>query len=109
MGEQVEALEDHSGDAPEVVQAGLVRQFPAGNNVSPADRDLALSGGLEVVQAPQERALARAGWPDDRDDFARVHRQIHIREHPGGAVALAESGNLDLAGVHGAGSFCAKA
>jgi hypothetical protein len=43
-----------------------------------AQRDLAGADRLDAGDQVEERALAAAGWPDDRDEVARVGGQRDV-------------------------------
>ena len=93
--EQVEALEHHAdvlaleGDflLPQLVQ--LVATLPVPDehavDVQPPGVDL-----LEVVDAAQQRRLARAGRPDQAEHLALLHLEVDAVEHPQAAEALAD-------------------
>ena len=75
MREQVEALEDHADFLAHLVDVGLAVEHDA------VDADLAGSRLFEVIHAAQQCALARAGWPDDDDDFLLLDREVNALEH----------------------------
>ena len=62
---QIELLEHHPHLFP-VLMDGVALV----GNAAALKKDLALRGGLQQVQAPQEGGLTAAGGPDDNDDLA---------------------------------------
>ena len=101
--EQVEVLEDHAdigalpGDLPlpqlvELVAALLVADELA-VDLEPAGVDL-----LEMVDAAQQRGLARSGRADDAHDLAALHLEVDAFEHLVDAEALADPFGLDHRG-----------
>ena len=91
--EQVEVLEDHPdvdallGDLGLAQLVELVAALPVADqhavHPQPAGVDL-----LQVVDAAQERRLARAGRPDDAHHLAALDRQVDALEHLEPAEAL---------------------
>ena len=86
MREEVELLEDHArvrenlprlGSIGVLCRAVLIR---IGQELA-LDLDGARVNRLELVDAAQERALARAGRPDDREDLAAADLHIDALEH----------------------------
>ena len=75
MREQVEALEDHANFLAHLVDVGLAVEYDT------VDADLAGGRLFEVVHAAQQRALARAGRPDDDDDFLLLDCEVDALEH----------------------------
>jgi hypothetical protein len=59
----------------------LLVQRAAAVDLDVADLDPAAGGFFEEIQAAQERGLARAAGPDDRDDLTFLHLQIDAVEH----------------------------
>jgi hypothetical protein len=75
MGVEVELLEHEPDLLPE----------PAQIDLRVVDRHavymyLTIVDGLELVDAPDERAFSRPGRPADHDDFARINMEIHVIE-----------------------------
>ncbi len=62
------------------------------------DDDLAARGLLQVVDATDERGLARAGRPDDDELFALLDREVDILENVQVAKVLIQAPNLDHIG-----------
>ena len=91
--EQVEALEHHA-DAGALARDGAVVQFvqlvpdAAEADELAGDEDGAAVDALELVDAAQEGALARARRPDDADDLARRHPERDALQHLKRAEAL---------------------
>ena len=98
--EQVEALEDHpdllalAGDVALASSTSLPSCLAVADQVAvhedPAALDL-----LEMVDAADERGLARAGRPDDDDDLAPRDRQRDPLEHLEPAERFLDVGRLD--------------
>ena len=86
LHQQVEVLEDH-GDAP----AGLT-QLGGGHGVQPlaVHHDLAACGPLQQVDAPHQRALARAGHADDAVDVPILNGKGDVLErvYPSGGAGI---------------------
>ena len=68
--------------------------------VATVELDDAFIGPVQAAQDVQERALAAAGGPDDGDELAFVHGQIHAledvdprRAHPVGLMDVLGSQN----------------
>jgi hypothetical protein len=59
------------------------------------DDDLACGGRFEVVDTADERALARATWPDDGDALAAPDRKINLLEDVPLAKKLVEFAHID--------------
>src|SRR5207237_9251696 len=91
--EEIEALEDHPdlGALPGDVALGVLDELPVplavtdqvAVHLDPAGVDL-----LEVVDAADERRLARPGRADDAYDLARFHFQRNALQHILPALAL---------------------
>ncbi|MNQ84048.1 hypothetical protein D3C85_991660 [compost metagenome] len=98
--EQVERLEHHAhlaADAAHVAIAGVVAAAVvtgAGHHFT-FDFDAAFIDGLKVIQATQERALARAGRANHRHHFALFERQRHLVQHAVRAERLGDGAGLD--------------
>jgi hypothetical protein len=60
-----------------------------------SDLDQALLRFLEKVDAAKQRALARAGWTEQDDDFGGVYGEIDALEHLKVAEPLVESLHSD--------------
>ena len=52
--------------------------------------DLAAAGGLQQVDTPQQRGLARAGSADDGNNVALLDGEVNIPQNLMGAEGLAE-------------------
>ena len=78
FGQQVVELEDHAEVGVPQGVAGLGRKVV---DPLPAVIDFALVGRVERAQQVQERALARAALPDDRQKLALADAQAHAPEH----------------------------
>src|SRR5713101_2405816 len=83
--EEVEGLEHHADLGPELGEVDPV----AGDGIA-VDEDLALLDGLELVDAADERALARARGSAHHHDLARRHVEIDVLEHLHRAKPLAD-------------------
>src|SRR5699024_6390121 len=90
--EEVEALEDHA-DLPalrrdllvlEAVQPALPLRLllPVAHEVT-VDEDPARLDVLELVEAPEEGRLARAGRPEQADDLSGRDVEVDALEHLG--------------------------
>src|SRR5688500_3087903 len=94
--EQVELLEHHADARPQ--RAQLLARLAA-RHVRPqleaADLDRALVEGLEVVEAAEQRRLAAARRPDDRDRLALRHVRGDADEDLAVAVSLRERADAD--------------
>ena len=91
--EEVEALEHHADVAAlrRHLLVGEVVQVPALLAVAhevAVDPDAAAVDRLELVDAAQERRLARARRPEQADDLAAVHVEVDALEHLGAVEAL---------------------
>ncbi len=89
MREQVGGAEHHA-DGP-----AQVRQVPRRRRVAGLDRharhaDAAAGRRLELVDAAQQRALARTPGPEQRHDLAGPHRQVDVVEDHERAEPLAD-------------------
>ena len=95
MREEIDALEHHAGPAP------LRRDLPWRERVEAAlalgealklavHEDAARRNALELVDAAQERRLARARGPDGHADLARPDREIDASQRLHLAVELAD-------------------
>src|SRR5258708_18440542 len=92
MGEQVEVVEDHPQlTAPLAQLGGTERPM----QLFAADPNRAAAGGFEVVEAANERALARAAWPDDGDTLATLDGEIDVMQHLALAKDFAEAAHVD--------------
>ncbi|MNV70494.1 hypothetical protein D3C71_1634640 [compost metagenome] len=100
MREQVERLKHHAhlaANAAHVAIAGVVAAAVvtgARHHVT-FDFDTAFIDGFKVVQATQERALARAGRANHRHHFALFERQRHLVQHAIRAERLGDGAGLD--------------
>ena len=56
--------------------------------------DLAAAGGLQQVDAPQQRGLAGAGGADDGDDIALLDGEVDVPQNLMGAEGLAQVADL---------------
>ncbi len=99
MAEQVELLEHHAdADAGALVGERARRQrlaVLAKAHAAAADLDDAGVPAFEMVDAAQQRALARAAGAEQRDDFADPHGEIDAGEHRLLGVGLVQSVDLD--------------
>ncbi len=88
MTEQVELLEHHAdADAGAFFGDGARRQrlaVVAKTEAAAADLDDAGIPAFEMVDAAQQRALARTARTEQRHDLADAHRQIDAVETPSG-------------------------
>jgi spermidine synthase len=97
---QVEVLEHHAGLAADAAQIAFAGVAAAAGGVR-AGQGLALDGdgaavdGFEVVQAAQQRALARPRGADDGHHLAARNLQRHIAQHLQAAKALVQAACLD--------------
>ena len=96
MHQKVELLKDHRHAA-----AGLAKLLLAhGQNVFAVDEDLPVGGGIQPVEAADQRALARAAHADDAVDIALVNGQADVAQGvnlaAGYGVILAQAAYLDL-------------
>ncbi|MCY1364956.1 hypothetical protein D9M69_517840 [compost metagenome] len=88
--EQVEALEHHADLAAQRRQVRrLVDHFHA------VDYDGAFFMPFQPVEQAQEGGFAGAGGTEDGDHFARLELDTDALEHVGGAIALADTVDLD--------------
>jgi hypothetical protein len=98
-GEQADVL----GGGEQVEQGGLLRAVP-GRGAAPHG---ARAGGLQARADSQQRGLARAVLPGDRQHLARPGLQADVAEHRPPAVGLAKAGHGEqgrgLGGGRGAG------
>jgi hypothetical protein len=90
VGEEVELLEHHPDARAQLVDVGV----GIGDLVA-LDEDLAAGGGLEHVDAAQQRRLARARGPDDADDLALTDVEVDALEHLVVAEVLVEVLHVD--------------
>ncbi len=86
MREEVEPLEDHAdlgALAAHFAVAQLVDLVPMLAVTDQFAVDVQLPGGdlLQMVDAAQERRLARAGGPNDAHDLARLDFEVDALEH----------------------------
>ncbi|CNK98491.1 Uncharacterised protein [Mycobacterium tuberculosis] len=85
-------LEHHADALPHLVQLhALVGEVHA------VDDDVPRRGLLELVQAAQQRRLARAGGADHGDDLTVLDREVDALEHLVVAERLVQVPDLDLA------------
>ena len=92
---QVELLEHHADLGPHVVDVGaLVLQMHA------VDVDAAAGGHFEVVDAAQNRALARPARADDNHDFAALDVEIDAFNGLYAAEVFVQSVNDNNAVIH---------
>ena len=105
VGEEVEALEDHA-DLGALSGTGLVRQgmqldATTALDLTHAD-ELAVDldptgvGGLQLVDAAQQRRLSRARGADEDCDRARRHNEVDTAQHVQLAEELVQVFDLDL-------------
>ncbi|TXT53538.1 MAG: hypothetical protein BAJATHORv1_170008 [Candidatus Thorarchaeota archaeon] len=85
MREEVEELEDHTDLGPDLVDVGLLVV-----DGDPIDDDPALIGRLQVVDAPQEGALATATGSEDEADLSPLNLEVDVHNCLGVPEALAE-------------------
>src|SRR5947209_6769798 len=88
--QQQERLEDEADPPPARAALGRARQRADAHVFV---HDLARVGVLEESEDAEERALAGAGLPDDRDQLAALHHEVHPAQDrdrlaPGGPVRL---------------------
>ena len=94
MRKQVEVLKHHADPRPEAGDLAR-RERPAvlfdtaGQDRRTAHPDRAVVDPFEMIDAANERALARAAFADNRDGAARCHAQVDALEYRRGAKALA--------------------
>src|SRR5258708_12177461 len=88
MGEQVEVVEDHPQLTAHLAQLGGTEP-PM--QLFAADPNRAAAGGFEVVEAANERALARAACPDHGDTLATLDGEIDVVQHLALPKAFAEA------------------
>ena len=69
-------LEDHADFLPAAADFRLAQR----HQVSVLDKDLAGGRAFEQVEAPHQRALARAGQTDDAENIAFVDLQRHVAQ-----------------------------
>src|SRR3954451_2629466 len=98
--EKIEALEHHPGHGALARQL-TVLQPTAGACLRvipdrlPIEKNSALLEILQEVDATQERRLARPARSDDRDDLARVHREVDAPQDFDRSKALPQSLNFE--------------
>src|SRR5690606_29130798 len=56
---------------------------------APADRDFAVEVAVEAAQDVEQRRLAAAAGPDDRDELAHTDVEIHVLQHMIAVLPLA--------------------
>src|SRR6185436_19042579 len=88
-------LEDHADVAAQRAQLTALPAAHAGDEPVPGDRDLAGIEALQVVEAAQERALARARRADQGDGLARRDLGLDAAQHRVLAVALVQRADHD--------------
>ena len=87
--EQVEGLEHHAH------MGAVLRGIDApARHVGAVVEDLAAAGGLQQVDTPQQRGLARAGSADDGNNVALLDGEVNIPQNLMGAEGLAEVTDL---------------
>jgi hypothetical protein len=89
VGEEIVRLEDDANLRPDLADVGAVVIQP-----HPVHPDLAGLDGLEVVEAPEQRALAGAARPDDHHDLAPCDIEAHVVEHVETAEVLVDVADL---------------
>src|SRR5690606_10718684 len=94
MREQVERLKDHARRATQFEDL-LLRRMPSCIDLDARKRDVAFIRRFKKIQASQQRALARAAWPDNRQDLSRLHFEINVIQNSMGSKALFERANLN--------------
>src|SRR3989442_878427 len=92
--QQQERLEDEADPPPARAALRRARQRADAHVLV---HDLARLGVLEESEDAEERALAGAGLPDDRDQLAALYHEVHPAQDrdrlaPGGPVRLHETG-----------------
>src|SRR5258708_22680956 len=92
MGEQVEVVEDHPQLTAHLAQLGGTEP-PM--QLFAADPNRAAARGFEVVEAANERALARAARPDDSYTLATLDGEIDVVQHLALAKDFAEAAHVD--------------
>ena len=96
LHQEVELLEDHRHAAAGLAQLLLVH----GQDVFAVDEDLPVGGGVQPVEAADQRALARSAHADDAVDIAFVDGQADVAQRvylaAGYGVILAQAAYLDL-------------
>ena len=83
--EEVEGLKHHPHMG--AVGGGV---GPARQDVSPVIENFTRCGGLQEIDAAQQRGLAGAGGADNADHVARVHREVDIPQDPVGPEGLGQ-------------------
>ncbi len=91
VGEQVETLEHHADATADRI--GVEARF---GDVDAVEEQLAVVGGLEQVDAAQQRRLARSGRADQRDHVADCHVEVDAVEHHGRPERLAHPAYREL-------------
>ena len=100
MREQVELLEDHSHPAALPLDVGIGHR-PQVTAVSLEAEQVAVEvhrssvDGLEQVDAPDQRGLARAGGPEDRDHLGLLHPQVDAAQRDLVSERLAKPDDLE--------------
>ena len=90
LGKQVEGLEHHAEVEPLFADLAL----PLGGGVARVKEDLVPDqdpppvGGLQKVQAAQQRRLSAAGGADDGQGLALLQLEADVLQHPGVAEML---------------------
>src|SRR6266446_3229693 len=100
MRNQIVGLEDDADLAAQPVEIGFGASAPPTTHASRTAElsvhpDLALLVGLEVIDAAEDRALARAARPNDDDHLTWEDIEADVLQHIEGAIALAETANPD--------------
>ena len=85
MREQVVGLEDDPDLRADLPDVGPVMVEPHA-----VDPDLARLHRLQIVEAPEERALAGAARPDDHDHLAPGDLEAHVVQHVQTAEVLVD-------------------
>ena len=83
--EEIERLKDHAHLSEDLPGERVVRidDFPVFlfRQVISFHPDRAALNGLQIIEAPQESALPRAGGTDDGDHFPFFHREAHAMKN----------------------------
>jgi hypothetical protein len=88
VGKEVEVIEDHAQLAPHLAQL-TGGELPM--QLFPVDGDGAGGGCLQIVDAADERTLARSAGADDCDALTALDREIDVAEYLALAKILVET------------------
>ncbi|MNM44339.1 hypothetical protein D3C81_552330 [compost metagenome] len=86
--EQVEVLEHHADVPHAFAQAGAVGFVRRFDEFFAEQQNVAGIDGFQAVDGADQRRLAGAGWPDDRDHLAVLDIQVDAHQHLVGAIAF---------------------